>query len=366
MATTSYRYEPDYAVPPGWVLEEYLDTWQISQAEFARRCGRSPKLISDIIAGKAAIHPKTALQFEKALGMDARIWLGIDSDYRLYLEREAEARRAEEAAEWAKAFPASELVKRGYIEKPLSDADRVSALLSFFGVASVKAWQSRYQNTAVAYRHSPSFESDDYALATWLRLGEIKAERAECPNYDRANFERALTQIRQLTATRSTEAITQAQSLCLKSGVVLTIIKPLPKTSLSGVSRWLSPRRALIQLSTRHMSDDHLWFSLFHEAAHILLHGRRDIFIHASKGDKITKFDAEANEWASNFLIPNNRWREFAESFHFSEAMVTGFAEEQGIAPGIIVGRLQHEGLLPWGTRLNGLKARLAWQADRR
>ena len=89
MAPASYKYEPDYAVPPGWILEERLDARQMSQAEFARRCGRSPKLISDIIAGKATIQPKTALQFQKVLGLDARIWLGIDSDYRLHLSSQA-------------------------------------------------------------------------------------------------------------------------------------------------------------------------------------------------------------------------------------------------------------------------------------
>ena len=92
MATATYSYNPDYAVPPGWVLEERLEVHKISHAEFARRCGRSPKLISEIIAGKAPIEPKTAIQFEKVLGVDAGIWLGIESDYRLHLELEVETR----------------------------------------------------------------------------------------------------------------------------------------------------------------------------------------------------------------------------------------------------------------------------------
>ena len=361
MAMTSYKYEPDYAVPPGWVLEEHIEAENMSQAEFARRCDRSPKLISDIIAGKAAIHPKTALQFQRVLGVDARIWLGIDSDYRLHLEREAEARRAEEAVEWASGFPINELVKRGLIARPESAADRVAALLSFFRVASVEVWESRRQSMAVAYRHSASFDNDEYALATWMRIGEIEAEKRERSEYNAARFRQALTRIRRLTSLRTSAALNEAQQLCLESGVVLAVIKPLPKTSLSGTSRWLSPRRALIQLSARHMSDDHLWFSLFHEAAHILLHSKREIFVHTGKRGKGTELDVEADEWASNFLIPKDSWREFTESFHFSEAYVTDFAEAQGIAPGIVVGRLQHERLLPWNSRLNRLKARLTW-----
>ncbi len=97
MTTANYEYEPDYAVAPGWILEERLDAQRMSHAEFARRCGRSAELISDIIAGTAPVEPRTGLQFEKVLGVDASVWLGIESDYCLHLEREAETRRAEEA-----------------------------------------------------------------------------------------------------------------------------------------------------------------------------------------------------------------------------------------------------------------------------
>ena len=362
MATTGDRYEPDYAIPPGWVLEERLDATGMSQAEFARRCGRSPKLISDIISGKAAIQPKTAVQFEKALGVDARIWLGIESEYQLHRERERESRRAAELADWAKGFPVNELVERGAIPKPESLADRVSFLLSFFGVASKEAWANRYANPAVAYRHSASFESDDRALATWLRLGEIEAERTECADYSAARFREALARIRRLTPAATVEMLETARRLCQESGVVFAIVKPLPKTALSGVSRWVSPRKALIQLSARHMRDDQLWFGFFHEAGHILLHGKRDVFIHDEKG-KITEFDEEADKWAADFLIPPDSWERFTSSRVFSKYRVLDFAEEQGIAPGIVVGRLQHEGLLPW-SHLNGFKARLEWVSD--
>ena len=90
MTTAIYKYEPDYAASPGEVLEEHLETRGMTQAEFARLCGRSPKLISDIIAGKAPVEPRTALRFERALGMDASVWMGIESNYRRYLARQAQ------------------------------------------------------------------------------------------------------------------------------------------------------------------------------------------------------------------------------------------------------------------------------------
>ena len=362
MATAANRYQPDYAVPPGWVLAERLEAQGISHAEFARRCGRSPKLISEIIAGKAPVEPVTALQFERVLGVDARIWIGIESDYRLHQAREAEKKKSAESAAWAKRFPVSELVKRRIIPRPASSADKVSTLLAFFGVASVEAWQSRHDRERVAYRHSPSFRSDERVLTTWLRLGELEAEQAECADYSEPAFKRALVHIRELTAIPIDEALPETRRLCLEAGVVLTITKPLPGMALSGTTRWLTPRKALTQLSARHLTCDHLWFSFFHEAAHILFHSKKGIFVQGGKG-KLTDADAEADEWASDFLLPRRHWDRFIRESSFDESDVVQFAASQRIDPSIVVGRLQHEGQLPW-NQLNHLKSRLQWGED--
>lgn len=92
MTATKYQFQPDYAVPPGWVLQEHLDVHGISEAEFARRCGCPKQLISEIIAGKAAVDSETALRFEKELGLAASIWLGIEKNYRLHQMRDADTR----------------------------------------------------------------------------------------------------------------------------------------------------------------------------------------------------------------------------------------------------------------------------------
>ena len=364
MTTSTYYYEPDYAVSPGQILEEHLEVREISQAEFARRCDRSPKLISEIIAGKAPVEPRTALQFEKVLGMDAGIWLGIEADYQLHQEREVEKRRNTEWLAWSKNFPIAELVRRGAIKELTSATENVNALLGFFGVASVASWERKYARAQVAYRHSPSFKSSVFALATWLRLGELEAEQIECAIYNEATFKQALHRIRELTAAQYVEVLSEAEELCAKSGVALAIVKPLPKTALSGAARWLTSHKAVIQLSVRHLRDDQLWFSFFHEAAHILLHGKKLVFIREGNG-KTPDADeeAESNQWASDFLVPRGDWDRFATSSEFSPHAVRRFAQEQGIAPGIVVGRLQHEGKINW-NQLNDLKLHLKWKSD--
>lgn len=359
MATALNQFNPDYAVPPGWILEERLEVQGISHAEFARRCGRSPKLISEIISGKAPLEPETALQFEKVLGVDASIWLGIETDYQLHRAREIEAEEAAQKAEWVKAFPVNDLIKRGCFQKPDSEGDAMSKLLAFFGVGSVDAWGVRYSAANVAYRHSQAFDSSETALATWLRLGELNAEQQECADYNETKFKQAVRDIRGLTCTPIKDALERVTELCNEAGVALAVVRPLPKTALSGAAWWINPRRPIIQLSARHKSDDHLWFSFFHEAAHILLHSKKSIFVDGGKGDD-SDFEEEANEWAANALVPKKAWASFVSGSPNSEQAVRAFADQQGIAPGIIVGMLQHEKRLPW-THLNKLKVRYKW-----
>ena len=362
MGTVTNQYQPDYAVPPGWIIEERLATQGISHAEFARRCGRSPKLISEIIAGKAPLAPKTALQFEKVLGLDASIWLGIEADYRLHRERQAEAGATEESVAWATAFPISELKKRNAIGTPASEGKTVSMLLTFFGVASISAWEVKYGKANVAYRHSPSFKSDESALTTWFRLAEIDAEGQRCAEYSESGFKQALKRVRQLTSAPVIQALKDTRELCNDAGVALSLVKPLPKVRLSGAAWWLSPRRPVLALSARHKSDDHLWFSLFHEAAHLHLHSKKDVFVDGTKGNG-DSIEDEANAWAADFLVPRIAWQRFVAVGDYRAPSVRRFAEEQGVAPGIVVGSLQHGGFLPW-NRLNGLKVRLRWASD--
>ena len=245
------------------------------------RCGLSPELVSEIIAGKGLIEPETAGLFGRETSLDETVWSNMEATYRNKL---AELGENEELAEWARKFPVKELVKRGVISEYSLKADRVARMLSFFDVWSVDALDYKYGDASVAYRHSPSFKSSRLALAVWLRLGEIEAEQKESLEYDREAFLSSLTDIRTLTVSQEQGVFEQATDLCLRAGVVLLFVRPLPKVALSGASRWLSPHKPVILLSARHKTDDHLWYSLFHEAAHILLHDNELTFVDGDRG----------------------------------------------------------------------------------
>ena len=360
MAPRTYQYRPDYATPPGYVLEDHLEALGLTPAEFAGRHSLPEGLINGVIVGSAPIDPELAAIFGRELGLDSDVWLRMEARYRSELEHQADAEAVAGFASWADSFPVRELVRRGIIDKPLSDGDRVLKVLDFLGAKSVEDWQCRHEEEKVAYRHSPTFASNEFNLAAWLRLGELEAKWQQCDDYDAENFQAALSKIRSLTRQPTGDALDKTFALCNQSGVALALVEPFPKVALSGATRWLPGNRPLIQLSARHKTNDHLWFTLFHEAGHILLHSKEHVFIDTMK-DQIAGVDAEADRWASDFLIPRSDWDRFADAGHFGEWAVRRFAHDQGITPAIVVGRLQHERLIPW-SRLNHLKARMRWR----
>lgn len=78
---------PAFDIPPGDTLREELAARGLKQKEFAEAIGRKPQIVNDIINGRKAITPETALQFEKALDISAKFWLNLESDYRLNIAR---------------------------------------------------------------------------------------------------------------------------------------------------------------------------------------------------------------------------------------------------------------------------------------
>ena len=199
--------------------------------------------------------------------------------------REAEAREADASAAWARGFPVNELVNRGAIRKATSAGDKVTELLTFFGVASVGAWKNRYELTAVAYRHSPSFKSDKSALAAWLRLVEIETESQSLEDYDKPAFMKALKGVRQLTRAEVPQALDDARQLCNEAGVALVWVKPLPKARVSGAAWWLfTPQAGDCTERSSQVGRPSL-VQLFHEAAHIYLHSKKNVFVDWGNGD---------------------------------------------------------------------------------
>ncbi|MEA3358952.1 MAG: HigA family addiction module antitoxin [Thermodesulfobacteriota bacterium] len=360
-------FKPNYTVSPGEILKETIEYQGMTQAELAQRTGRPKKTINEIIKGKAAIMPGTAIQLERVLGVPASFWNNLERNYQETIARLREDEQLQSQIKWLQSFPMAFLVKKGWLPKAKSDVEKLRTLLNFFGVAGVNEWKAIWENSEATYRRSLAFKSKPAAVAVWLRKGEVEALKIDCQPFRERAFRAALKRIRGFTGESPEVFEPEMKNLCAEAGVAAAFVPELPGTHLYGATRWIGTTKALIQLSLRGKSDDHLWFTFFHEAGHILLHEKKDIFIEA-KGEGCREIggsekEQEANHFAQDLLIPPEKYQTFLDTDRFDEPEIQRFAKDVGIAPGVIVGRLQHDQLIPYSAK-NSLKKRFKFKEE--
>jgi len=352
---TKDRAWPDFPMPPGALLQEELEAIGMTQQELATRTGRPAQVINEIIRGKKQITQDTALEFEKVLGIPAHIWVNLEADYQLTSARIRERDELSSQESWLEEFPVREMERRGWVPTCPSKIDKVRALLRFLGVASFSAWQQ----TVVGLRVSSRASVSRGALAAWLRKGELDGYDVQTGGYSEQEFRRTLLAIRSLTTEPPDVFEPKLKETCAGAGVAVVFTRELRNSGAHGSARWLTPDKALIQLSLRYRTNDQLWFSFFHEACHVLQHRIREVHIDYRNGDD-DGAEEEANRFAQDLLIPQEIWKAFVRSQPRTRADVLNFAQNVGIAPGIVVGRLQREKKLPY-SHLNDLKDRFKW-----
>lgn len=332
----------------------------MTQSDLAKRTGRPIKTINEIVQGKTSITPDTALQLERVLDIPSKFWLNLESNYQTFVAREKDRARLLGSTGWLKGIPVGAMVKEGWISKCSDPVAQLQTVLRFYGIASPEAWNEQWLSSKIAYRTSPTFSKEPGATSAWLRRGEILGQQIECRPFDSKAFREAIIELRDLSVKPQSEFQAEISHLCAQCGVAVVYVPGLPKAPISGASRWLTPNKALIQLSLRHGTDDHFWFTFFHEVGHILLHGKRDVFIDDDPDDVNDLKEHEANAFACDVLMPPKQLSEFIAHQKFDKKSVVSFASKIGIAPGIVVGKLQRHRLINY-DQLNDLKRRVTW-----
>ena len=346
----------DLAIPPGETLADEIASRGMSQTELAARLGRPVQVVNEIIHGKKAITDDTALGLEKVLGIPAAFWVNLEQNYRMTRARLRERDRLQAEEEWLNELPFREMEKREWIATGRNAQEKVRALLQFFGVANVSAYRKTTQ--VLGFRISDKAKLSPGALAAWLRKGELEAQAIETRPFDSDLLLEAAQEARTMTEEQPQVFAPRLTQLFADAGVAFVVIRELPKTGANGVARWLTERKALIQLNLRYKWRDIFWFTLFHEICHVLKHGSQKIII-----DGINKngpLEDEANQWAADFLVPPEAWSELRSKTPFTKSNIIAFARQVEISPGIVVGRLQRERRLKY-SEMTDLKGLFGW-----
>jgi HTH-type transcriptional regulator / antitoxin HigA len=355
-------FQPDWLSPPGDTIKEVLAERRISLSEFASRLGATIQEATELTQGSAHIDRALAERLEHVLGSSAAFWLNRETQYRLDAARLGRSSQRTDR-EWLRQLPVSDMIRFGWIECPNNFADRFTACLRFFAVPDVASWYKKYlgELSVAAFRTSPTFESKPGSVLAWLRCAELISDKISCAAWDAGKFRSVLKEIRALTRRKEpSRFLPELRRMCAACGVALVVARAPKGCRASGATRFLTTEKAMIVLSFRHRSDDQFWFTFFHEAGHLLLHGKNALFLEDDSEVSATE-EAAANDFAGMILIPP-QFRPQLMKLRAEVREIIRFAKTVGVSPGIVVGQLQHLKRVR-ADRLNGMKRRFGWQA---
>lgn len=358
--TEKTTFAPDWASPPGATIDELLAEHGLSRGDLADHLGQAVAFVDRLIAGQARVTTEIASGLERVLGSSTAFWMRREAQYREQLEWIEAATEA--LGVWVRNLPLREMVEFGWIHDDVeTPAKKVAACLSFFDVPDLRAWREKYVDAEpiAAFRTSPTFAAEPGSVVAWLRQGEVLAGQAHCAPWNPELLQATLPKLRALTRVADPALfLPELTKLCAVCGVAVVVVRAPSGCRASGATRFISSDRAVVQLSFRFLSDDHFWFTFFHELAHILLH--RHTALHLEGVEPVTpEAETEANQFAADLLIPPAA-QEAMRALPLDGREVVRFATRHGISPGIVVGQLQHHGCIT-RRQLNTLKRRYQW-----
>lgn len=348
------EYNPDWIPPPGATIEDLLLRRGISDSSglFAEHLDKSET--AQLLKGDLTIDSKLATWIASSVGLSVSFWLERERLYRAAL------RKREEEKELLEELPLDDMRKRGFISSVSSHAEAVAKVVEFFGVNDAVTCSTHIQQlpTTIKQKASRAIESRRGSLAAWVRAGEIAANQIDCAVWNPHQLQELLPEFRKLTREEDpAKYLPEIKSLSARCGIAFVVSRAFNGCRARGVMKFLSPTKAMVLLSYRHLTDDQFWFSVFHELAHLLLHAEEKTIIDDWE-DSVTAKELEADRFASETLIPPEFHGEL-HSLHDARSIIR-FARRIGVSRGIVVGQMQYRGIFGH-ENFNHLKVFYRW-----
>lgn len=347
---------------PGETIVDLLKEKGMTQAELAKRMGRPVKTINEIIKGKVSISPETSIQLEGVFSVPASFWMNLENNYQVALARFHFLKKIEQEYKIAKKYPYKEMIKLAWIKPCRDERELVKNMLDFFGVVSLENVIEKNIFTGAQYRISSKMNYSKEAVIAWLRKGVIEAQKIQTNDFDSKKLKDNISNIKKLMFSSPMEFMPKLSSILANCGVALVIIKNLKNVPINGVARWISPEKALIQMSIRGDYADIFWFSIFHEIGHLLLHRKKEVYIDSEIQFSAKEEENEANKFAADLLIPKNEYDSFVKDFKISKDLkaLKLFAKKNSVFEGIVIGRLQNDTIIK-RSQFNYLRNTYQW-----
>jgi HTH-type transcriptional regulator / antitoxin HigA len=331
------------AISPGRILQRELDARGWTQKDLAEITKRPLQTINEIIKGTKQITPETARELSAALGTTAEFWINLETNYRLNLAKKKQKEdEIERRSRLYTLAPISELIKRQWIKSTESIDELEQFVCQFLGIKSPQ----ETPQLSVNFGHSEILEPEHNVKIAWCKRVEQIVSQQTLGEFQLDKLTEAIPNI--LSCAEKEEDIAHVPQMLIDLGLHFAIVPHLNKTYLDGAAFYLQ-NHPIVALTLRHNRIDCFWFSLMHELGHIVA-GHRGVYLDNLDELEKNSEEQEANQLARNWLINERALNSFIVETQpkFSKKAIINFAQTQKRHPGIILGRLQHENLIPY------------------
>lgn len=348
------EYKDSLAFHPGYYIEELIEESGLTQADFAKRLDTTPKNLSLLVRGKQSLSVDMAMKLSRMLGTSVQYWLNLQNAYDTVLVQ----MRSDEELEHEKGI----LKDLGYAyfrdnyglpDLPRKLDEQVARVRSFLQVASLSVLTGR--DMAVSFRSSTGALSEKCVTRAnaMVQIATNKALGVDAPQFDREKFDGAIEFA--LTQTQNHEGFYPlVRDKFLEAGVVLVILPNLPGSRINGATKRVG-KSVMMMVNDRRRFADSFWFTLLHEAGHVVA-GDYGISFECESG----AIEKDADEYARNRLVEPTLYEAFVreENGQFTVNAITEFAKTIGRDPGIVLGRLESDGYLEHANGMQSLRHR--------
>lgn len=342
--------------PAGEFLADELEARGWTQAEFAAILDRPAQFVSEIISGKKEITRESAAQIGAALGTSAEMWLSLQDQYLLWLQKQDSKSQSDlddvrRRARLNAKGPIPLLRRAGVLTgKSLDELE--ADVLRLFELKSL----DDEPRLAAAAKRSNHGESLSSLQTSWLYMVRHAARhRSVTGKYSRKALETVGATLPRVL--KSPGDFLGLPEMLDEVGVRLVYVPALPGAKIDGCAMIVDETR-VIGLSGRGKRLDKVLFALIHEIAHLTRGHVKDdrpivetIDVDDDPDDHSDEAaqEREANEAAAAWVLPGGLPR---LPDRVSAPWVTQTAADADLAQIVLVGHLQHHRRLDWRTTL--------------
>lgn len=343
------EYKGIVAFHPGYYIADVIEDMGISHAEFAVRLGTNAKTLSYLLNGQANITNDLAKKLSAMMGTSPDVWLNLQNAYDRKLIEIQMAKDFDKQAQIARLIDYKYFIEVAGLPATKATDEKIAHLCSWLKVSDLRILLR--PDFLVNYRTGTSYVNEKNIINSraWIQTAISISHGVETKPYDGEKLKAYLPELRSMTVQSPDVFVPRMREIFAECGVAFVLLPNLKNSGVNGAVKWINDERVVLAMNNRRLDADIFWFSLFHEIRHVLQRKTKTVFI--SYGEKEIqeineKLEEDADIFATNYLIPASAFRRFAPNKYTTDADIVAFAKSIGVHPGIVAGRLQHEGIL--------------------